>query len=137
MFDLFYAEIEMAEEQIEQKELVWHERSNICAYLDEKSPTGKQLASMILFLKRSRIQVPISKLCVPYLSNIQEFWNTAFLDTSAKPHVIRAIVKERDILITPAIIREVCEFRDVHEYPLELPWIVVRGCLARAKYMGD
>lgn len=51
-------------------------KNNICAYLDTTSRNATKFIGMIEFLKRSRIYIAISRVCVPYLSHQHAFWST-------------------------------------------------------------
>ncbi|KAM0050727.1 hypothetical protein Hdeb2414_s0007g00227161 [Helianthus debilis subsp. tardiflorus] len=109
---------------------------NICCVYDEKLPKIAVFKSILEFMKRLPIQKALTNKHNVFRSHIDRLWKTAKYDEESK--VITSIVslngKDKEIVISEQLVREVLDFPDDEDYPTKFPERMVKGCMLRMGY---
>ncbi|KAM0061224.1 hypothetical protein Hdeb2414_s0004g00133461 [Helianthus debilis subsp. tardiflorus] len=109
---------------------------NICCVYDEKLPKMAVFKSILEFMKRLPIPKALTNQHNVFRSHIERFWKNAKYDEENK--VITSIVslKEKEIVITEQLVREVLDFPDDENSPMKFLERMVKGCMLRMGYNG-
>ncbi|KAJ0957562.1 hypothetical protein HanPSC8_Chr01g0028721 [Helianthus annuus] len=111
---------------------------NICCVYDEKLPKMEVFKGILEFLKRLPIQKALTNQHNVFKSHIERFLKNAKYDKDSK--VITSIVslngKDKEIVITEQLVREVLDFPDDENSPTKFPERMVKGCMLRMGYNG-
>ncbi|KAJ0783807.1 hypothetical protein HanLR1_Chr01g0024611 [Helianthus annuus] len=104
---------------------------NICCVYDEKLPKMEVFKGILEFLKRLPIQKALTNQHNVFKSHIERFLKNAKYDKDSK--VITSIVslngKDKEIVITEQLVREVLDFPDDENSPTKFPERMVKGCI--------
>ncbi|KAJ0757354.1 hypothetical protein HanLR1_Chr04g0137761 [Helianthus annuus] len=111
---------------------------NICCVYDEKLLKMAAFKDILEFMKRLPIQKALPNQHLVFESHIERFWNNAQYDEESK--TINSIVsldgKDKLIIITEQLVREVLDFPDDENSPTKFPERMVKGCMLRMGYSG-
>ncbi|KAM0057975.1 hypothetical protein Hdeb2414_s0005g00164761 [Helianthus debilis subsp. tardiflorus] len=97
-----------------------------------------EFKSILEFMKRLPIQKALTNQRLVFRSHIERFWKNATYDEENK--TINSIVslnnKDKPIIITEQLVREVINFPDDKNSPTRFPEKMVKGCMLRTGYNG-
>ncbi|KAJ0502124.1 hypothetical protein HanHA300_Chr11g0409111 [Helianthus annuus] len=96
---------------------------NICCVYDEKLPKMAVFKEILEFMKRLPIQKSLMNQHLVFESHIEHLWKNAKYDEESK--TITSIVsldgKDKPIIITKQLVREVLDFPDDENSPTKFP----------------
>ncbi|KAI3808816.1 hypothetical protein L1987_24777 [Smallanthus sonchifolius] len=100
-------------------DLLFVKKQNICAILNAVDPKSEGFVPMLNFLANSNVRFAISHNLPIFEATIRQFWATAARVSTNNVEYIRATVYNQEVLFSEATIREVLQFDDNHEAPME------------------
>ncbi|KAM0026087.1 hypothetical protein Hdeb2414_s0020g00554081 [Helianthus debilis subsp. tardiflorus] len=112
---------------------------NICCVYDKELPKMAAFKGILELMERLPIQKALTNQHLVFRSHIKYFWENAKYDEESK--TITSIVslegKDKSIIITEQLVREVLNFPDDENSPTKFPEWMVKGCMLRMGYNGD
>ncbi|KAI3827843.1 hypothetical protein L1987_01930 [Smallanthus sonchifolius] len=112
-------------------DLLFAKKHNICAYLNATDPKNAEFTPVLNFLANSNISFAINNNLPVFETTIRQFWATATSVSVNNTRHIRATVHNQEVLFSEATIREVLQFNDNPEAPIEFPSFYIRECFRR------
>ncbi|MFS7909738.1 hypothetical protein Hanom_Chr02g00098091 [Helianthus anomalus] len=111
---------------------------NTCCVYDKDIPKMAGFTEITEFMERLPIQKALTNQHLVFRSHIKLFWEKATYDETNKTinSVVRINGKEKQIIITEQLVREVINFPDDEDSPTKFPERMVKGCLLRMGYNG-
>ncbi|KAM0028850.1 hypothetical protein Hdeb2414_s0018g00519041 [Helianthus debilis subsp. tardiflorus] len=90
------------------------------------------------FMKRLPIQKALTNQHLVFRSHIKRLWENAKYDEESKTitSIVRLDGKDKPIIITEHLVREVFDFPDDENSPTKFPERMVKGCMLRMGYSG-
>ncbi|KAK9056455.1 hypothetical protein SSX86_023816 [Deinandra increscens subsp. villosa] len=110
---------------------------NVCAFLDASARWKPHFLGIFDFMRRSRICYAATHMCTPYKDLLVMFWNSAQVDCSVVPSVIRARILQTDVVISEEDVRRVLRLNDQADFPMEFDEADMVALLRRIKYDGQ
>ncbi|KAF5788844.1 hypothetical protein HanRHA438_Chr09g0375411 [Helianthus annuus] len=111
---------------------------NICCVYDKKLPKMDAFKDILEFMERLPIQKALTNQHNVFRSHIERFWKNAKYDDENKviTSIVSLDVKDKEIIITEQLVREVLNFPDDENSPTKFPERMVKGCMLRMGYNG-
>ncbi|KAM0025742.1 hypothetical protein Hdeb2414_s0021g00578121 [Helianthus debilis subsp. tardiflorus] len=110
-----------------------------CCVYDKDIPKMAGFTDILEFMERLPIQKALTNKHLVFRSHIKLFWEKATYDEANKTinSVVNINGKEKQIIITEQLVREVINFPDDENSPSKFPERMVKGCLLRMGYNSD
>ncbi|KAM0046883.1 hypothetical protein Hdeb2414_s0009g00321801 [Helianthus debilis subsp. tardiflorus] len=109
---------------------------NICCVYDKELPKMVAFKGILEFMERLPIQKALTNQHLVFRYHIKRFLENAKYDEESK--TITSIVslngKDKPIIITEQLVREVLDFPDDENSPTKFPERMVKGCMLRVGY---
>ncbi|KAK9073828.1 hypothetical protein SSX86_006422 [Deinandra increscens subsp. villosa] len=110
---------------------------NVCAFLNASARWKPHFLGIFDFMRRSQICYAATHMCTPYKDLLVMFWNSAQVDCSVVPSVIRARILQTDVVISEDDVRRVLRLNDQADFPMEFDEADLVALLRRIKYDGQ
>lgn len=107
------------------------DNQNIVAFLSDPPLSHQEFKSIIHGINNCRLTHAIRANPVIYKSLVSEFWDKAFINKEGADGegIVESIVKERKIVVSEQIIREVHKFEDQLDSPTKISTTQIREVL--------
>ncbi|KAI3825198.1 hypothetical protein L1987_06675 [Smallanthus sonchifolius] len=118
-------------------DLLFVKRHNVCAFLNANDPKAAEFIPVLNFLANSNVSFAISNNLSVFETSIREFWETVEIITIENVEHIRATVLGQEVLLSEATVREVMQFNDNPDAPIEFPIFYVKECFRRLGHPNE